>query len=275
MPHESACNFDVGDRHAAARGDVRALDRSFFEQGITRLAGVDEAGRGPLAGPVCAAAVVFPPDFFIEGVNDSKKLTPRQREKLFAQITAQALGFGIGWADPREIDELNILRATKLAMRRALDQLRVQPELVLLDAVTLENYPGPQKAFVKGDARSHAIAAASILAKVARDRVMVRYESEFPGYGFARHKGYPTRQHVEALTRLGLTSIHRKSFAGSDFFFHGMRHSRSFERWAAKILSGADTGALSVIERGATFLPAVEFEELRRLAAQHESRAGL
>jgi len=254
---------------------VRALDRSFFEQGIMRLAGVDEAGRGPLAGPVCAAAVVFPPDVFIEGVNDSKKLTPRQREKLFAQITAQALGFGIGWADPGEIDELNILRATKLAMRRALDQLRVQPELVLFDAVTLEDYPEPQKAFVKGDARSHAIAAASILAKVARDRLMVRYESEFPGYGFARHKGYPTRQHVEAVTALGLTTIHRRTFTGADLFLHGMRHSRSYERWAAKILSGTDAGALSVIEREATFLPAVEFEELRRLAARRELRAGL
>ena len=180
-----------------------------------RLCGVDEAGRGPLAGPVYAAAVILDPHKPIDGINDSKKLTEKKREALFDIITAQAAAYCIACADVEEIDDRNILQATFLAMRRAVDGLALLPELVLIDG---DKLPGglavPSKAIVKGDSLSASIAAASILAMVSRDRVMIEADALYPMYGFARHKGYGTKQHVDALRTFGPSPIHRRSFLG-------------------------------------------------------------
>jgi ribonuclease HII len=175
---------------------------------------VDEAGRGPLAGPVVAAAVVLRPGTRIDGVDDSKRLSPEARDGLFERIQAEAWAVGVGMADPETIDRMNILEATRLAMRRALAALGVEPELVLTDHVTLYELPWPQRNLVKGDRRSASVAAASIVAKVTRDRLMEAADREFPEYGFGRHKGYPTPEHREALGRHGPCPIHRRSFAG-------------------------------------------------------------
>lgn len=177
------------------------------------VAGVDEAGRGPLAGPVCAAAVILDPNQLIEGLNDSKKLTAKKREALAPLIKARALAWCIAWADVSEIDSLNILQATMLAMTRAVEGLQVKPELILVDGNrTPKNLPAPASAVVKGDAKVAAIAAASILAKTARDAKMVALDAAYPGYGFAKHAGYGTAQHIEAIRTLGITPEHRRTF---------------------------------------------------------------
>lgn len=177
------------------------------------VAGVDEAGRGPLAGPVCAAAVILDPNQPIEGLNDSKKLTAKKREALAPLIKARALAWCIAWADVSEIDSLNILQATMLAMTRAVEGLHVKPELILVDGNrTPKNLPAPASAVVKGDAKVAAIAAASILAKTARDAKMVALDAVYPGYGFAKHAGYGTAQHIEAIRTLGITPEHRRTF---------------------------------------------------------------
>lgn len=176
------------------------------------VCGVDEAGRGPLAGPVVAAAVVLAPDRPIAGLRDSKQLSPAQREGLATRIRACALAFGIGRAEPEEIDRLNILRATLLAMRRAVDSLPVRPLRALVDGNRCPELPCACEAIVRGDASVPAISAASILAKVARDAEMAALDAAWPGYGFALHKGYPTRLHLEALARLGPSAVHRRSF---------------------------------------------------------------
>lgn len=253
----------LNDCHTA---DITALDRTHFSAGVKTLAGVDEAGRGPLAGPVCAAAVVFAPNVFVEGVNDSKRLSPRQREELYHRITSVALSWSVGWADPSEIDALNILRATKLAMVRALEGLSVRPELTLIDCVQLSEWPGAQESLIKGDARSHAIAAASIIAKVERDRLMVLYDKEFPDYGFARHKGYPTPQHTAALSRFGLTTIHRRSFVGEDFFRSGVRKSKTFEEMAELLRTRRVNWLSPEVQQRITRLPICEINELFQLA---------
>ena len=175
-------------------------------------AGVDEAGRGCLAGGVVAAAVILDPETPIKGLNDSKKLTPSQRGVCFERILNGCLGFAIGRASAAEIDRLNVLQASLLAMRRAVEQLSPQPRFVHVDGNICPNWQYPSKAIIGGDARIPAIAAASILAKVTRDREMVALGHEYPNYGFARHKGYPTREHLEALAILGPTPIHRRSF---------------------------------------------------------------
>ncbi len=177
------------------------------------VAGVDEAGRGPLAGPVCAAAVILDPNQPIEGLNDSKKLTAKKREALAPLIKARALAWCIAWADVSEIDSFNILQATMLAMTRAVEGLQVKPELILVDGNrTPKNLPAPASAVVKGDAKVAAIAAASILAKTARDAKMVALDAVYPGYGFAKHAGYGTAQHIEAIRTLGITPEHRRTF---------------------------------------------------------------
>ena len=177
------------------------------------VAGVDEAGRGPLAGPVCAAAVILDPNQPIEGLNDSKKLTAKKREALAPLIKARALAWCIAWADVSEIDSLNILQATMLAMTRAVEGLSIKPELILVDGNrTPKNLPAPASAVVKGDAKVAAIAAASILAKTARDAKMVALDAVYPGYGFAKHAGYGTAQHIEAIRMLGITPEHRRTF---------------------------------------------------------------
>lgn len=176
------------------------------------LCGIDEAGRGPLAGPVVAGAVVLPRDCQILFLNDSKKLSEKKREELFAEIQEKAISYGIGIVPPAKIDEINILQATYEAMRLALGQLSVVPELLLNDAVTIPGVKINQLAIIKGDAKSVSIAAASILAKVARDRMMKEYDKLYPSYGFAKHKGYGTPQHIKALEEFGPCPIHRKTF---------------------------------------------------------------
>lgn len=181
--------------------------------GAELIAGVDEVGRGPLCGAVVTAAVILDPSRPIEGLNDSKQLTESRREALFPLIQEYALAWAIGRADVAEIDELNILHATMLAMQRAVLGLAVRPDRVLIDGNRCPVLPMPSEAVIKGDSRVPAIAAASILAKVTRDREMHAMDQLFPGYGIARHKGYPTREHLEALQQLGATPEHRRSFA--------------------------------------------------------------
>ena len=180
--------------------------------GLQLICGVDEAGRGPLAGPVCAAAVILPEHLQIPGLTDSKKLTDKKRRELFPQIQEQAVAYGIGLASEAEIDEINILQATFLAMRRALDQLRVRPELALIDGNRETDFALPVKTVVKGDSLSANIAAASILAKVTRDNLMVEMAKQYPEYGFDIHKGYGTKAHYDALRQYGPCPIHRKTF---------------------------------------------------------------
>ena len=188
------------------------FDHEFRLQGASMLCGVDEAGRGPLAGPVCAAAVILPPDLIIEGLNDSKKLTEKKREALYEPIMEQALSFGIAFATVEEIEQYNILQATYLAMRRAVEQLNITPDLVLVDGNRLPPLPVAGKTVIKGDSLSASIAAASILAKVTRDRLMLELDKQYPMYGFAKHKGYGTAAHYEALRTYGLSPVHRPSF---------------------------------------------------------------
>ena len=187
-------------------------ERQAFNQGCRFVAGMDEAGRGPLAGPVVAACVILPENCLIEGVNDSKKLSAEKREKLYDIIIDNAVTFGVGIVDEKIIDDINILNATKLAMKLALEQLKPVPDLLLIDAVELKDIVIPQKAIVKGDALSLSIAAASIIAKVTRDRLIDEADSIYPSYGFKDHKGYGTPQHIEAIKNFGICPIHRISF---------------------------------------------------------------
>ncbi len=192
-----------------------SLDSDLFTPSFDTelLAGVDEVGRGPLAGDVVAAAVILDPNRPIEGLRDSKKLTEAKREELAGEIRHSALAWALGRASVAEIDEINILHASMLAMRRAVEALQPQPEYVLVDGNQLPQWPYRSDAVVKGDDKVPAIAAASILAKVQRDNEMVELDARFPGYGLAKHKGYPTKAHLSALKELGVTEIHRRSFA--------------------------------------------------------------
>ena len=209
--------MSVGARSRAARAAARTRsllrrERELWSSGAKRIAGVDEAGVGPLAGPVVAAAVVFEPEVRIRGVDDSKVVKPAQRDELAIEIRESAVAWSVVAVEPEEIDRLNIYRASLEAMRRAVEALDVRPDHVLVDARTIPGIDLPQEGIVKGDRHSHAIAAASILAKTARDDRMRGYEAEFPGYGFADHKGYPTAEHRDAIRQLGPCSIHRRSF---------------------------------------------------------------
>ena len=192
--------------------DMWAIEDGFFSEGIQMICGVDEAGRGPLAGPVCAAAVILPAHAQLPGLTDSKKLTDKKRRELFPLIQEQAIAYGIGFASEQEIDEINILQATFLAMQRALDQLQVKPDLALIDGNRQKDFGIPVKTVVKGDSLSANIAAASILAKVTRDNLMEEMAVQYPQYGFEIHKGYGTKAHYAALREYGECPIHRKSF---------------------------------------------------------------
>ncbi len=192
--------------------DLWVYEREAFADGVKLVCGVDEAGRGPLAGPVCAAAVILPPELVIPGLNDSKKLTDKKRRELYDVITAEAVSYGIAFADEKEIDEINILQATFLAMARAMKKLTPQPELALIDGNRAKDFGLPVRTVVKGDSLSASIAAASILAKVTRDRLMEQYDAVYPQYGFAVHKGYGTKRHYEALREFGPSPIHRMTF---------------------------------------------------------------
>ncbi|MGI6274318.1 MAG: ribonuclease HII [Acutalibacteraceae bacterium] len=187
-------------------------EHNAYLRGFTAVCGIDEAGRGPLAGPVCAAAVLLTEGLVIDGLNDSKKLSEKKRELLFSVIQENALAFGIGFADEKEIDEINILQATFLAMRRAFDAMQRRCDYVLVDGNRMPPMPVPGETVVKGDAKSPSIAAASILAKVSRDRVMLEYAKQYPEYQFEKHKGYGTKAHVEALRAFGPSPIHRRTF---------------------------------------------------------------
>lgn len=188
------------------------IEDSFYSQGYQVICGVDEAGRGPLAGPVCAAAVILPKHLDIPGLTDSKKLTDKKRRELFPLIQERAVAYGIGLASQEEIDEINILQATFLAMERALAQLQVRPDLALIDGNREREFGVPVQTVVKGDSLSANIAAASVLAKVTRDDLMMGLAQQYPQYGFEIHKGYGTKAHYEALRQYGASPIHRKSF---------------------------------------------------------------
>jgi ribonuclease HII len=188
------------------------IEISYWTRGIRTLAGVDEAGRGPLAGPVVAAAVVFPNGTLIKGVEDSKKLSEQKREELFPLIKEQALSVGIGIVSHDVIDRINILQATILAMHKAIDDLLVKPEFVIIDGNSFRHESLKYENIIDGDEKSFTIAAASVIAKVTRDRLMHEFHAQYPLYGFAQHKGYGTKQHLEAIRRYGLCDIHRRSF---------------------------------------------------------------
>ena len=188
------------------------IDIDYWTKGVGFLCGIDEVGRGPLAGPVVAASVILPEGCHIEGIKDSKKLSPKRREELFDKIRNNAIAVGLGIVEPILIDRINILQATYEAMRRAILSMRVFPEYVIVDGGPIPGLPLPQEGIVKGDSLSISIGAASIVAKVVRDRIMEMYDLIFPQYGFARNKGYGTKEHIEALFRYGPCPIHRRSF---------------------------------------------------------------
>ena len=188
------------------------FEKECIEEGTPIACGIDEAGRGPLAGPVVAAACILDPEKPIYGLDDSKKLSPKKRDQLYDEIIEKAKCFCVIRVEPKEIDVVNILNATKNAMRACVKGLAVKPDVLLIDAVKLEGTGIPVKPIIKGDAKSNSIAAASILAKVSRDRIMEEYDKEYPGYGFAQHKGYGTAAHYAAIHELGISPIHRMSF---------------------------------------------------------------
>lgn len=192
--------------------DMWQFEDETVQKGYKLICGVDEAGRGPLAGPVCAAAVILPPHIEIPGLNDSKKLTDKKRRELFPVICQHALAYGIAFSDEKEIDEINILQATFAAMKRAVNNLSVKPDYILVDGNKLPDFQIPAQYVVKGDSLSASIAAASVLAKVTRDDLMLKMAVQYPQYGFDIHKGYGTKAHYEALTKYGTSPIHRLTF---------------------------------------------------------------
>ena len=203
--------------------EIRKIEEELYLKGINSIAGIDEAGRGPLAGPVVVACVVMPKDSMIEGVNDSKKVSEKKREKLFEEITKEALGYGIGIVSQEEIDKINILNATKEGLTLAIKELEKdlqekkrkfeKPEIILVDALTkIDSDHIPYRSIIKGDSKSYSIAAASIIAKVTRDRIMRQWDEVYPMYGFEKHKGYGTSAHITAIKKYGLCPLHRRSF---------------------------------------------------------------
>lgn len=203
------------EREMAARArfeEMQRYERELQQQGVTLVAGVDEVGRGPLAGPVVAAAVILPVEFSVLGIDDSKKLSEKKREELYDKILEHCICYALGIVDHQDIDRINILQATRLAMQLAIEGLGVQPEHVLIDALVLPAVPLPQTGIIRGDSASVSIAAASIIAKVTRDRMMQDFHQQYPGYCFDRNKGYGTREHYEGIRRQGLCGIHRRTF---------------------------------------------------------------
>lgn len=192
--------------------DRYEYQRRAEEKGFLAVCGIDEAGRGPLAGPVCAAAVILPSGLEIEGLDDSKKLSEAKREALFDVVAKSAVSYGIGWASEVEIDKFNILQATFLAMRRAVEAMPVCADYALVDGNRMPPLEIPGETVIKGDSKCACVAAASILAKVSRDRLLRKWDSEYPEYGFAKHKGYGTKAHYEAIKKYGILPVHRKSF---------------------------------------------------------------
>ena len=200
---------------------LKIFELQAYDSGFELVAGLDEVGRGPIAGPVVAGAVILPKDFFLPGVNDSKKLSAKRREELAVHIKAYALDWSVGYVFPPYIDEINILEATKQAMYNCILALNVQPDFLLVDAVKLNDINIEQHSLVKGDSKSISIACASIVAKIERDQSMLHYDGLYPGYGFAKHKGYATKEHLEALARLGPCPLHRASFEPVKSYYGG------------------------------------------------------
>ncbi|HUU27121.1 MAG TPA: ribonuclease HII [archaeon] len=242
------------------------LERTYHARGLEKVAGVDEVGRGPLAGPVMAAAVIFPPECDHPQARDSKKLTPEKREALYAEIHDKALAIGIGRADNEEIDRLNIYNASLVAMYRAVENLQIKPDAVLVDGPMVLRLEVPQNAVIGGDARCLSLAAASIVAKVTRDRLMKEFDRVYPGYGFARHKGYPTSDHFKALKEFGPCPIHRRSFTAVancgefpnqewSFFYDGLSQASSLEE--LEVIAGGIRQIRHIFTRA-------ELESLRR-----------
>lgn len=193
-------------------------NKLYKDKNIKYICGIDEAGRGPLAGPVVVGAVIMPKDSMIEGINDSKKISEKKREKLFDQITNEAIAYSVGIIDEKKIDDINILNATKLALTNALNNLSVKPDVILVDALTKIDTLGiPYISVVKGDAKIYSIAVASIIAKVTRDRLMYEFDEKYPVYGFAKHKGYGTAFHIQAIKENGICEIHRKTFINENW----------------------------------------------------------
>lgn len=192
--------------------NMLSYEQKLYKKGIKLIAGTDEVGRGPLVGPVVAAAVILPENYFLEGIDDSKKLTEKKREKYFDIINKDAIAVGIGIVDAKTIDEINILEASRLAMKKAIESLKIKPEHILSDAMKLDNQDIPYTDIIHGDALSESIAAASIIAKVTRDRMMYDLDKEHPEYGFAKHKGYPTKLHLENLEKYGVLDNYRFSY---------------------------------------------------------------
>ncbi len=222
------------------------LERNLWNSGIRHIAGVDEVGVGPLAGPVVAASVMFPPQAMVPGVDDSKRVSPETRERLALKIRGQALGVGIGVAEVEEIERLNVYHASLLAMRRAVARLPITPEHLLVDARKIPEVSIPQSSFKKGDRLSFSIAAASIIAKTYRDQLMVEMDKSYPRYGFAQHKGYCTPAHMEAIRRFGPSDVHRKSFA----FIQELcgRHSSLFYQLKKELLAAVTAAELRAFE---------------------------
>ncbi len=266
------CTRLLRERAAAAweashRAAMRSSEEELWAGGARLVAGVDEAGRGPLAGPVTAAAVILPRDLSIRGIEDSKKLTPEKREELYGLITREAIAFGVSSVSETIIDEINILRATQRAMREAVAGLGEPPDHVLIDGDVVPSLGFPQTAIHGGDETSTVIAAASIIAKVTRDRLLLKYDERYPGYGFAQHKGYGTPEHLAALTRLGPCEIHRRSFrtvldADGGFSEHYLRfRSELLDAGTSKELETIALGIAREKEELASF----ELSKLRSL----------
>lgn len=192
--------------------DLYKYEKELWDSGISYVAGMDEVGRGPLIGPVVTACVILPKDFILKGLTDSKKLSEKKREEYYDYIMEHALSVGIGMMDEKVIDDVNIYEATKLAMYQAVENTNIRPEHVLIDAMKLDNLKMPSTSIIKGDAKSISIAAASVVAKVTRDRMMIDLDKKYPMYGFKSHKGYPTKKHIEAIEKYGLIDGYRKTF---------------------------------------------------------------
>ena len=192
---------------------LKGFEKKLYSEGLKYIAGIDEAGRGPLAGPVVVGIAIMKPDSFIEGVNDSKKISEKKRELLYEQITNEAIDWSVGIVDQNEIDEINILNATKKALHMAITNLKIKPDRILVDALEHIDTCGiPYTSIIKGDAKVYSISAASIIAKVTRDRMMKEYDEIYPEYGFAGHKGYGTAKHIQAIKTYGPCPLHRKTF---------------------------------------------------------------
>ncbi len=194
------------------KSNLLKYEKELYKNGITLIAGVDEAGRGPLCGPVVAAAVILPKNYELAGLNDSKQLSEKKREKYFKILESEALSIGVGIVSPKEIDEINILEASRKAMYIALNNLDVTPEYILSDAMSLNDIDIPSRPIIHGDALSLSIAAASVIAKVTRDHIMYELDKEYPEYNFKKHKGYPTKEHLELIEKYGITKDYRRSY---------------------------------------------------------------